>query len=187
MITDISLVNDTTVVITFTSGKEKEYDLPIQPSADWEWDDDDNLILTIKSYTFVPSPLSGLTLNHVAPADVDAANVALRALFPDANTGSGGSGLTVSTTTDNNYTVTAVNKFIILSEITANRSLTLPDPTSNAGGQIMVWNENSGNSGQWQWDGTVKDSSENVITEASSKGCYTLISTGVFWLIFSFI
>lgn len=94
MITDISLTG-TVVILTSDEGWSKEFPLPISPSPDISWEPNDDLNLTIKGIAFIALPLGSYTINTVTPANVGAAKTALRAVFPDANSGNGGSGTTL--------------------------------------------------------------------------------------------
>jgi hypothetical protein len=92
---DISLINDATVVVTLSNGSSYEYDIPIEPSPKWKWNGSSALQLSIGDDKFSPCALADLTINDEAPADLAAAKIALRAVFPDTDSSNGGSGVTI--------------------------------------------------------------------------------------------
>jgi hypothetical protein len=88
MITDISLVNSK---VQITEGANHPHVYSVSDDHDYYFDADSVLRLIIRSTTYTIA-FADLTIGGSAPANIGAAYTSLASVFPNANSGSGGSG-----------------------------------------------------------------------------------------------
>jgi hypothetical protein len=98
MITDISSVNSK---VQITEGANHPHVYSVSDDHDYIFDADSVLRLTIRSNTYAIA-FANLTIGGSAPANIGAAYTSLAAVFPNANSGNGGSGVTIGGTYANN-------------------------------------------------------------------------------------
>jgi hypothetical protein len=94
MITDISSVNSK---VQITEGANHPHVYSVSDDHDYIFDADSVLKLTIRSNTYAIA-FANLTIGGSAPANIGAAYTSLASVFPNANSGSGGSGVTIPAT-----------------------------------------------------------------------------------------
>jgi hypothetical protein len=88
------------------------------------------------------------------------------------------------TATDAAYVVGADDYFIILPTITANRSVTLPDPALHSGRQILIWNTYSATTFAWSFSGSYVPVFPTGTTSATigPQTVLDLVSDGTNWV-----
>lgn len=84
--------------------------------------------------------------------------------------------------TDANYSINLENTWIVLPEITANRTVSLTGPSTGSGKMLIIWNKNSsGNS--WSFTGgSVIDAAGSAITNLTNDTVYYLMNDGTDWV-----
>jgi hypothetical protein len=106
--------------------------------------------------------------------------------FTNGLTNTGGTvslGSAAVVVTDANYTVAAGDYFITLPDVTANRTVTLPAASTNAGRKIVIWNQNSSASFNWSFAVPQPVSTSGATDVAISKdACTYLVCDGTNWL-----
>lgn len=83
--------------------------------------------------------------------------------------------------TDANYTISGITKTVKLPVITANRTVTLPNPATNSGKPLKIWNQNT-SAFSWNVSGTLRDNANAAITTLANNTWYMLESDGSSWL-----
>lgn len=83
---------------------------------------------------------------------------------------------------DANYSINLENTWIVLPEITANRTVSLTGPSTGSGKMLIIWNKNSsGNS--WSFTGgSVIDAAGSAITNLTNDTVYYLMNDGTDWV-----
>jgi hypothetical protein len=88
---------------------------------------------------------------------------------------------TVKTATNAAYTIAAAGTLTKLPIVTANRIVTLPAASANAGRILKIWNQNTSTSFHWSFSGVVKDATNATITTLVNTTWYILESDGANW------
>jgi hypothetical protein len=126
-----------------------------------------------------------------ASANIDATKIAtITSGNVLGNTGSGNASIpfktviadVVTTYTDANQTIATIGTFE-LPTITANRTVSLPSPSSFTGNTITVWNKNTSSSFGWSWNTNAPvDASGTTLSGITNLSIATLKSDGTVWL-----